>query len=204
MQVKFSASIINKPVQDYRYSNPSTFKNKSDVSFKGSGIQLFKSAKNNIYAKTDIFGKEYSFKMDDTIRDIDTLEEMIDNVRKTLTGKFVRVKNHEYFVPYILNREPNVVSQRYILENGNSVTEYNEEVKNALDVLSACMQKKIKMKDLKTVPYLRKNVPGYANNTVCNVYSYIDSVNDEIFMYIPQRNKVQVAANNGYIYRIRA
>jgi len=187
-------------INQYVLSN----KNKiSNISFGEEPADVNIVSKDYSYAKVDIFDKRYCFKLLDAVEDPKELDSMIENIKKIKTGYFIRSNGHEYFTPHILPKAPNFHHNLRVVELGNAETEINEESKAALNIIESQANKKFDIKNLKTIKYLKRIFDGYANNTVKNAYSYYDQINNDLYLYIPQKNKLKILINNCFEKKIK-
>ena len=122
---------------------------KSNISFGEEDTCVQIVSKNDKYAKVDIFDKRYKFQLVDEAKDPKVLDSMIENIKKTMTGYFIRSNRHEYYIPYILHETPKITYHQNIVINGNTITEINEESKAALEVLQTQANEKFDIKELK-------------------------------------------------------
>ena len=175
----------------------------SNISFGEELTDVNIVSKSDKSLKVDIFDKRYCFKLVDEAKDPNVLDSMIENIKKSMTGYFIRSGKHEYYAPYILLKAPNILSQRRIVERGNAKTEINEESKAALEVIQSQANKKFNIKNLKTIKYLRRPFDGYANNTIAKAFGYLDKSSDDLYLYIPQKNKMKILINDCFVKKIK-
>ena len=181
------------------------YNNYSNITFGNETPEFKTTLKGDKYAKVDILGKTYLFKKTDEIENIDSLEPMINNIKGTMTGYFIKNGKHEYFIPNILKKVPNISNAQLVVEHGNAVTEINDDALAALGVMKLFLGENVDIKKLKTIKYLRKPITHYANNTVEMAYSYFDDLNNDLYLYIPKNKKIQIKSITNYIknYKIQ-
>ena len=166
--------------------------------------EIFTTKNGDKYLKVDIFDKPYRFKLNEETNDTNKLNSMIENIEKTVTGFFIRNKRHEYFAPHILKKAPSICTKQIkVIKHGNCATEINEESVNALNVIEAQAKEKFDINELKTIKYLKNTESGYANNTVEKAFSYLDKTNNDLYLYIPKDNKVQVLIDENFVKNIK-
>lgn len=175
----------------------------SNSDFEPNSMELVKNSKGEKCARVDIYDTTHLFKLTDEVKDAQELDTMIDNIKKTLTGFFVRSNNQEYFVPYILNKVPDVLNQQHIVENGNAETVRNEESQEAFKIIQSYGKAKFSIKKLKTIKYLERSFLGYSNNTSENAFSYFDKPNNILYLYIPKNKTLQILTNENYVRNIK-
>ena len=179
-------------------------KNKiSNISFGEEPADVNIVSKDYRYAKVDILDKRFCFKLVDEAEDPKVLDAMIDNIKKTKTGFFIKSNSHEYYAPHIFSVIPDVKKQQRVVEIGNAETEINEEAENAMKIIQSRSEEKFDIKNLKTIKYLRRIFDGYANCTVKKAYSYYDKCNDDLYLYIPQKNKLQILMKDCFVKTIK-
>ena len=196
MKISNSLCINKNQTFFYKTQNP-------NISFGQEPMEILTTKNGDKYTKIDIFDKPHFFKLNEETKDANILDSMIENIKKTMTGFFIRYDKHEYFIPHILEKSPNIVKHQHIVENGNCVTELNEESKTALNIIESQANGKFDIKELKTIRYLRKPVEGYANNTVEKAFSYFDKLNNDLYLYIPFNNKIQILTNKSFVKNIK-
>lgn len=176
---------------------------KSNLSFSGNSDSVSANSEGDKYISTDIYDKTYRFKVNDETKDAETLNKMIENIKKTLTGYFVRYNTNEYFIPYVLSDFPDILRHRHAVENGNAAIEINEETEKAISVFQSQIKGMLNLKDLKSIKYLRTPEAGYANNVVKTAYSYFDKMNNDLYLYLPQKQKLKVLTSCGLVKKIK-
>ena len=177
--------------------------NCNNLSFRqdSTGVNSFQDDINDI--KVYIYDKPYFFKSTEETKDASILDSMIENIKKTLTGHFMKRGTHEYYVPHVLSTTPDIFEQLNIVEEGTAVTELNEESQNALKIIQSQAKEKLDIKELKTIKYLIKPFKGYINNTLKKAFSCYDRKNDELFLYIPHKKKLQILDNRNFVKNIK-
>ena len=186
------------------FINPSVLSNKnrkSNISFREELKEVNMVPKDTIYV--DILDRMFRFKLVDEAEEPKVLDDMIENIKKTETGFFIKSNGHEYYTPHILPIIPNIKTQHRVVKIGNAETEINEESEAALKIIESQANEKFDIKNLKTIKYLRKIFNGYANSTVKKAYSYYDKLNDDLYLYIPQKNKMQIMINDRLVKNIK-
>lgn len=127
------------------------------------------------------------------------IAQMVDNIRKTTMGRFVRDGNREVFVPYILGRTPDVKRDEILVKNGNASNNYYEDFDDIREELECILDRNIERDEMTTINYLNKTVRGFDNNEVKQAYGYTDNEDGTTYLYIPDRNKLQTLLDNGYV-----
>jgi len=178
------------------------FKSQPDTPSNQEAIEIRISETGTKYAKVDIFDKPHRFILNEEITP-ENLRNMIENIEKTMTGYFIRQNRHEYFIPHVLKKVPNISNYQYLIENGNTATELNKESEDALKIIEAHAKETLDIKDLKTIKYLRKTIDGYANNTIEKAFGYLDKINNDLYLYIPKNNRMQILTNDYFVKNIR-
>lgn len=170
---------------------------------RGSSNNIFINLNGDRCKKFYIFDKEYIFKLTDDMANDKIPNKMVDNIRKTMTGYFVRSMNKEYFIPHILDKTPHVLRQSHVIKYGNVPTERNEESKAAFKIINSCTKAKLDIKNLKTIKYLHRPINGYSNNVVEKAYSYSNISDSTIYLYIPKENRMQILSSDNHVKDIR-
>ena len=78
-----------------------------------------------------------------------------------------------------------------------------KKAKDALNIIESQSGEKFDIEKLKTIRYLRKPLMGYANNTVEKAFSYFDKLNNDLYLYIPGKKKIQILTNDNFIKNIK-
>ncbi len=172
-------------------------------SFKQEDASINSLPNENAYIKIYIYGKPYFFKSTEETKDAKILDSMIENIKKTITGHFVRHGYHEYYIPHVLRTTPDILDQLHIVEEGNAETEINEESQNALKIIQSYAKEKLDIAEMKTIKFIIRPFKGYVNNTLEKAFSYYDNINDELFLYIPHKKKLQILNNSNLVRNIR-
>ena len=131
-----------------------------------------------------------------------SLAQMVDNIRDTLKGVFVRNGKYEDFVADLHPQYPNIIKDKSLLLYGNKKTVNNEETKKACEILSNISNNNVKLKDLKTIEYKVK-LGKYANNERKTAYAYYDDCYEIQYYYIPDRNEIKTRNVNDYVTTIK-
>ena len=194
---------VSIPVYTNQSSNISAVGKKSNVSFGSESSGIFDVPETSKCISTDIYGKTYRFILNDKTQNVEKLNNMIENIKKTLTGHFVRYDKHEYFIPHVLKEFPDILQHRHAVENGNAPIEMNEETEKAIDVFQAQTKHMCDIKNLKIIKYLRMPDAGYANNILRTAYSYFDSINNDLYLYMPHKHRLKVLTNGGLVKKIK-
>ena len=169
----------------------------SKLSFGQEQPEIRTGIRGDKYLRVDIFDKIYNFKLENDSVNSEELNKMIKNIEGTQTGFFIRFNTHEHFIPYILKKIPKMRKDMDTIEKGNAVTEVNEETENALKVFESLVKRKIDIMELKTIKYLRRYLPGYANNEVKTAFSYFDKLADDLYLFFPQNNRIKLLTHRG-------
>ena len=91
-----------------------------------------------------------------------------------------------------------------LVENGNTETKINEESLHAFKrIQEQAENTHFDIKELKTINYIRKSVEGYSNNVLRKAYSYYDKMNNDLYLYIPQRNRMQILSDLVFVKNIK-
>jgi len=186
-----------------QYKALNSAKTSSNITFGNKCLGMFKTRKGDVYTKFDIFDKFYNFKLTNDIRNMSTIEAMAENIKQTLIGHFLKIGSHEYFIPNILNKAPNIIRNLHTVMNGNAPIKNNEETQKALDILQLATNRNIKPEELKSIKYLKKHVEGFANNVIKNAFSYFDENKNFLYLYIPENDKLEILKNNGFIKNLK-
>ena len=165
--------------------------------------QVYINKNGEQYLRINIYDKNYNFKITDEVKDPIKLNNMIENIKKSLSGYFVRRDRHEYFIPYILNKSPNIIYNNILVENGNTLNTIDENYYNIIQILQKQIKNKINTNDLKMIRYLVKPIEGYANNFVNMAYSYLDKVNNDLYLYTQHNKKLEILTNGCFIKNIK-
>ena len=124
---------------------------------------------------------------------------MVDNIKNTQFGSFVKYRNHEYYIPNVFDKVPDIRNDVIAIEHGNAKTEENYLTKMLCKELSQITGQDVNMDNLKTINYLYKTKRGYSNNILQTAYAFHDSENDMHYMYIAEKNTLKIMAPNGYV-----
>jgi len=131
-----------------------------------------------------------------------SLAQMVDNIRDTFKGVFVRNGKAEYFVADLHPKYPNIIKDRALLLYGNKKTVSNEETQKACEILSNISKTQVELKDLKTIEYKVK-AGKYENNERKTAYSYYDDCYEIQYYYMPNKNLIKKRNANDYINEIK-
>ena len=183
-----------EPYSNAQMRSKMSFRSKYDVFYNNNGEP---------YTVVDILDKQYKFKINEDTDDA-ALETMIENIKKTQTGYFYRIKRHEYFAPYIFGREPkNILLYEHIIRNGNAETEIDEETINAHNKIQEYAKKQFDIKELKTIRYLKMLFGVYANNIIKKTFGYYDEEAGCLYFYKPRNNKLQILTDANFVKYIK-
>ena len=131
-----------------------------------------------------------------------SLAQMVDNIRDTFKGVFVRNGKAEYFVADLHPKYPNIIKDRALLLYGNKKTVSNEETQKACEILSNISKTQVELKDLKTIEYKVK-AGKYENSERKTAYSYYDDCYEIQYYYMPNKNLIKTRNANDYITEIK-
>ena len=128
-----------------------------------------------------------------------SIAKMVDNIRNTQFGSFVKYRNHEYYVPNVFEKVPDIRNDVVAIEHGNEKTKETPFTIILCEKLSEISGQDVNMDNLKTINYLYKTKRGYNNNVLQTAYAFHDSENDMHYMYIKERGVLKTMAPNGYV-----
>lgn len=194
---------INDIISTYPQQTVTKNKKKHKPSFSFENLEILKTKTGDEYVKVDILDKDYNFMLIDGVKNPKKLNKMIENIKQTLTGFFVREDKHEYFIPNVSKKIPNISENLYLVENGNAVTELNDETDEVLKFFESTTKEQVNIDDLKTIKYMTRTVNGFDNNVVKTAYSYFDKINNDLYLYMPNKRRLQVLTNSNLIKNIR-
>ena len=150
------------------------------------------------YLNVNIYDDPYQFKKTE-ILDGKKLKDMIENIKKTYTGVFVKRIKHEELIPDMLKKQPDIIYDDLVVKYGNTPTEMNLETQLILEKLYKFLYKPIELKDLKTISYIVKTEQGYDNVELRKAYSVYDVPTDTQYLYIPEDGILKRKYDSGYV-----
>jgi hypothetical protein len=216
---------MSNKIQTNRTENPQTPANSLNFTssfnsypvMENNGIKIdrIKNSGNGFYdVNLDIAGEKYKFKSyepdkysvlysincPDTQYDYnESIAKMIDNIKQTQSGFFVKYRNHEYYVPNIYEKIPDIRNDMVAIEHGNAETKDNAVTRKICQKLSQISGQEVTLDNLKTINYLTRPHKGYDNNICQSAYAFHDSVNDMHYMYKAENDSLKIMAPNGYV-----
>ena len=138
-----------------------------------------------------------------------SINTMIQNLRDTLHGEFIRNDNIEVFVPYILERTPDIKKDETLVLNGNpakSKTSQLDETEGTEDIYAPFKERleefaghDINSKEIKTIKYLSTPQKGFDNNKVKTAYGYYDKNSERLYLYFPSTHRMQVLLRSKFV-----
>lgn len=184
------------------YTNQYNFK--SNDSFCNEYSKVYKNKNGDEFIRCNIYDKGYNIKLTEETKDAAKLKMMIENIQKTQSGYFVRYGKHEYFIPHILKKVPNIKTKIHAVENGNAPLELNEESISARDAIESQIKRIVDIQDLKAIKYLKRTIDGFdGNNLVKTAYSYFDKIENDLYLYIPEKKKMEILVNDLLVKNIK-
>ena len=188
-------------INEISYTNLINFK--SNICLGDECLKVHKNKNGDEFIRCNIYEKNYNIKLTDESRDIAELNKLVENIKKSKSGFFIRYGKHEYFIPYILKKPPEILKHIHTVENGNSPLELSEASVNAKDVIEAHVKRKVNVRYLKAIRYLKRTVDGFDGNTIVKTaYSYFDKKMNDLYLYIPEKKIMQVLFNNEFVKKI--
>ena len=188
-------------VNNITYSNKYNFK--SNYTLGDETLKIHRNKNGDEFIRCNIYEKNFNIKLTDETEDLAKLNNMIRNIQKTRSGFFVRHGKHEYFVPHILKNFPDIIKDVYAVENGNAPLELSEESVSAKNVIESQVKRKVNVRDLKAIKYLKRTVEGFdGNNVVKTAYSYLDKIENDLYLYIPEKKIMQISINSNFAKKI--
>ena len=145
------------------------------------------------------FNENYPITRTDDIEGSENLVNMIENIKKTLSGTFISDGSKEIFIPYILGRTPDIKRDETLVRNGNTDNIYDEQFDFIHKELEDILDMDIEKEDITTINYLSKIKKSYDNNALRQAYGFYDKEEDVTYLYIPEKNKLQTLLDNGYV-----
>ncbi len=72
------------------------------------------------------------------------------------------------------------------------MTKPSDATLNAKEVFENQLKHEINLEDLKITKYMKKIKEGFDDNCVKLAYSYYDKANNNLYLYLPQKNKLTI------------
>ena len=189
-------------IKNLTYTNQYSFK--SNVFVGNENFNVYKNKKGDEFIRCNIYDQNYNFKLTEETKDSAKLKVMIENIKKMKSGFFVRYGTHEYFVPHILKKAPHIIRRIHAVENGNAPLELSEKSVNAKNVIESQVKRKVNLRDLKAIKYLKRTEEGFdGNNIVKTAYSYFDKKKNDLYLYVPDTKTMQIYINNCMVKKIK-
>ena len=131
-----------------------------------------------------------------------SLAEMVDNIRETIRGFFVKEKNHEYFISNLHPTVPDILTNKALIRYGNKQTVDTPETRQICKIMSYVSNNDVKLEDLKTIEYLARSA-AFGNNERRIAYSYYDEVYDMQYYFRPEKSSVKAVSGWGHVDKIK-